>query len=88
VHARDRELLAALSKVNTKIGSVTVELLTLQPNDAAYAAGLRTLGRQLIQIGVALVQRASELDGAELDLSSLLAILDTETHDRTERSEP
>jgi hypothetical protein len=39
-------LLAALSKVNSTIGSVTVELLTLQPDDAAYAAGLRTLGRQ------------------------------------------
>ncbi|MEV7092960.1 hypothetical protein AB0M80_08925 [Amycolatopsis sp. NPDC051045] len=88
MHARDRELLAALSKVNSKIGSVTVELLTLQPNDAAYAAGLRTLGRQLVHIGVALTHRAEELDGTELDVLSLLTAPDTETHDRTERSEP
>jgi hypothetical protein len=45
VHARDRE---------------GVELLTLQPNDAGYAAGLRTLARQLVQIGAALAQRAGE----------------------------
>ena len=73
MHARDRELLAALSKVNSTIGSVTVELLTLQPDDAAYAAGLRTpLGRQLVHIGVALTRRAGELDGTELDPSALL----------------
>ncbi|MEU4254174.1 hypothetical protein AB0F15_42960 [Amycolatopsis sp. NPDC026612] len=88
MHARDRELLAALSKVNSKIGSVTVELLTLQPDDAAYAAGLHTLGRQLIHIGVALTGRAGELDGTELDPISLLNAPDTENHDRTEQSEP
>ncbi|MEV6440647.1 hypothetical protein [Amycolatopsis sp. NPDC051716] len=88
MHARDRELLAALSKVNSKIGSVTVELLTLQPDDAAYAAGLRTLGRQLVHIGVALICRAGELDGTELDPFALLNALNPETHDRTERSEP
>ncbi|WP_410563832.1 hypothetical protein [Amycolatopsis sp. cmx-4-61] len=88
MHARDRELLAALSKVNSTIGSVTVELLTLQPDDAAYAAGLRTLGRQLVHIGVALTRRAGELDGTELDLFALFTAPDIEPHDRTERSEP
>ncbi|MGW5742396.1 hypothetical protein [Amycolatopsis sp. NPDC003861] len=88
MHARDRELLAALSKVNSNIGSVTVELLTLQLDDAAYAAGLRTLGRQLVHIGVALTHRAGELDGTELDLLSLLTALDAEPHDRTELPEP
>ncbi|WP_307793093.1 hypothetical protein [Amycolatopsis sp. MtRt-6] len=78
MRARDRELLAALSKVNTKIGSVTVELLALQSDDARYATALRTLGCQLIQIGVALVRHASELDGAELDLPSLISTPDTE----------
>ncbi|WP_410637759.1 hypothetical protein [Amycolatopsis sp. lyj-346] len=67
---------------------MTVELLTLQPDDAAYAAGLRTLGRQLIHIGVALTRRADELDGTELDPFALLDALNTETYDRTERSEP
>lgn len=88
MHARDRELLAALSKVNSKIGSVTVELLTLQADDAAYAAGLRTLGRQLLHIGVALTHRAGELDGTEIDPLALLNTPNTDTHDRTERSEP
>jgi hypothetical protein len=72
VHARDRELLAGLSKVNSRIGSVTVELLTLQPNDVRYAAALRTLARQLAQVSAALARRAGELDGADLDLMNLL----------------
>ncbi|MEU8631612.1 hypothetical protein AB0C38_05550 [Amycolatopsis sp. NPDC048633] len=72
MHARDRELLAGLSKVNSKVGSVTVELLTLQPSDARYAAALRALGHQLAQIGAALAQRASELDGNDLAPMTLL----------------
>jgi hypothetical protein len=79
VHARDRELLAGLSQVNTQIGNVTVELLTLQPNDAGYAAGLRTLARQLVQIGAALAQRAGELDGTALDPATLFSAPDEET---------
>ncbi|MGW4058875.1 hypothetical protein ACWEGE_11375 [Amycolatopsis sp. NPDC004747] len=54
MHARDRELLAALTKVNSKIGSVTVELLTLK----ADTVGLHILGCQLVHIGVALTRRA------------------------------
>lgn len=72
MHARDRELLAGLSKMNSRIGSVTVELLTLQANDARYAAALRTLARQLAQVGAALVRRAGELDGEDIDLLNLL----------------
>ncbi|MEV6827583.1 hypothetical protein [Amycolatopsis sp. NPDC051102] len=67
---------------------MTVELLALQPDDAAYAAGLRTLGRQLVHIGVALIRRAGDLDGTELEPFALLNALDTENHDRTEQSEP
>lgn len=74
MHARDRELLAGLSKMNSRIGSVTVELLTLQPNDARYAAALRTLARQLAQVGAALARRAGELDGVDVDLVSLLDV--------------
>jgi hypothetical protein len=90
VHARDRELLAGLSKVNSKIGSVTVELLTLQTDDAGYAAGLRTLAGQLVQIGAALAQRASELDGSQLDPTALVQLEDLTRRidNRTERSEP
>ncbi|WIY05474.1 hypothetical protein QRX60_17085 [Amycolatopsis mongoliensis] len=61
----DRRLLAGLAKVNTEIGRVTVELLTLQPDDAAYADGLRTLGRQLVGIGAELAARAGQLDGLQ-----------------------
>jgi hypothetical protein len=67
VDARDRQLLAGLAKVNTSIGRVTVELLTLQSDDAGYATGLRTLGRQLVDIGAELTARADELDGGLLD---------------------
>ncbi|MEU0790348.1 hypothetical protein ABZ342_09775 [Amycolatopsis sp. NPDC005961] len=74
MHARDRELLAGLSKVNSRIGSVTVELLTLQANDVRYAAALRTLARQLAQVGAALARRAGELDGVDVDLVSLLDV--------------
>ncbi|MFI5585223.1 hypothetical protein ACIA5G_09340 [Amycolatopsis sp. NPDC051758] len=87
MHARDRELLAGLSRVNSKIGSVTVELLTLQPDDAGYASGLRALARQLVQIGAALAQRAGELDGTALDPAALFNDPGDENHDRTERSQ-
>lgn len=69
---RDRELLAGLARVNTEIGRVTVELLTLQPSDAHYTAGLRKLGRDLVGIGAALAQRAAELDGEVNDATELL----------------
>ncbi|MFC9252437.1 hypothetical protein [Amycolatopsis thailandensis] len=35
----------------------------MQPSDEYYAAGLRQLGKDLVQIGAALAQRARELDG-------------------------
>ncbi len=69
---RDRELLAGLARVNTEIGTVTVELLTLQPSDESYAAGLRKLSRDLVQIGAALARRAAELDGRVIDPAELL----------------
>ncbi|WP_233225927.1 hypothetical protein [Amycolatopsis sp. CA-126428] len=67
---------------------MTVELLTLQADDAAYAAGLRTLGRQLVHVGVALTRRAGELDGTELDPSALVSAPEPDANDGTERSEP
>ncbi|WP_410676633.1 hypothetical protein [Amycolatopsis sp. cmx-4-68] len=73
MHARDRQLLAALSRVNVDIGRVTIELLDLQTSDEDYAAGLRTLGRQLVGIGAELAARAGELDGRVLDPADLLA---------------
>ncbi|MFK0245358.1 hypothetical protein ACIQUM_11710 [Amycolatopsis azurea] len=62
---RDRDLLTGLARVNTDIGKVTIDLLTLQTSDEHYAAGLRRLGRALVTIGAALARRANELDGQE-----------------------
>ncbi|WET78740.1 hypothetical protein P3102_32600 [Amycolatopsis sp. QT-25] len=62
---RDRDLLAGLARVNTDIGKVTLDLLTSQHSDENYAAGLRKLGRDLVQIGAALARRARELDGQD-----------------------
>ncbi|MGW4131308.1 hypothetical protein [Amycolatopsis japonica] len=67
----DRELLAGLAKVNNEIGAVTLQLLTLQPSDAHYAAGLRRLGRDLMGIGAALARRAGELDGQDQPIELL-----------------
>lgn len=78
MHAHDRRLLAGLAAVNTEIGRVVVELLTLQTDDAAYAAGLRTLGAQLVRIGAQTFGRASELEGRRIDLAELLAELLTD----------
>jgi hypothetical protein len=70
--ARDRTLLAGLAEVNREIGTVTLQLLTLQPDDTEYAAGLRTLGRDLVRIGAELAARAGELDGRTADSIELL----------------
>ncbi|RSM60495.1 hypothetical protein DMH03_17200 [Amycolatopsis sp. WAC 01376] len=78
---RDRDLLATIARVNADIGKVTLDLLTLQPSDEHYAAGLRKLGRDLLMIGSALARRASELDGEELpaDLFGIEARADPPT---------
>ncbi|WP_410619399.1 hypothetical protein [Amycolatopsis sp. cmx-8-4] len=69
---------------------MTVELLSMQADDAGYAAGLRTLASQLVQIGAALAQRAGELDGNQLDPPELVQLeeLTRQIDNRTERSEP
>ena len=69
---RDRELLAGLSRVNAEIGNATIRLLTLQVDDAEYAAELRQLGRDLVRIGAELAARAGELDGQLLNPAELL----------------
>ncbi|MEV6879777.1 hypothetical protein [Amycolatopsis sp. NPDC051128] len=73
MHARDRQLLAGLARVNTEIGNATIRLLTAQVDDAEYAAGLRKLGADLVRIGAQLAARAGELDGRVLDPAELLA---------------
>lgn len=83
MHARDRRLLAGLAKVNTEIGRVTVELLTLGADDAGYAAGLRKLGGDLVRISSQLAARASELDGLVLEPAELLTTLPAEPGEPT-----
>lgn len=62
---RDRDILAGIARVDTEIGEVTLQLLTLQPSDEHYAAGLRRLSRDLVEIGAALARRANKRDGEE-----------------------
>lgn len=72
VHERDRRLLAGLARINTEIGNATIRLLTLQPDEAEYAAGLRHLGLDLVHIGARLIARSGELDGTLLNPAELL----------------
>ncbi|UUV29153.1 hypothetical protein NQK81_30825 [Amycolatopsis roodepoortensis] len=67
MHEHDRKLFAGIARVNADIGRVTLELFTLQPDDAAYAEALRKVGTDLVRIGVALTYRAAELDGKLID---------------------
>ena len=62
MHERDRELLARLSAVNRDCGEITLRLLTMQPDDQAYAMGLLHLGRAFSNLGDQLTARALELD--------------------------
>ena len=73
MHERDRKMLAGLSRVNTEIGNITIELLTLQVDEPQYAAALRKLGQNLVGIGAQLAARAGELDGQVLGPGELLA---------------
>lgn len=75
MHARDRQILAGLARANAEVGRIVVDLLSLQTNDDAYAAGLRAIGQQLVRIGAQTIGRASELEGRQLDLAELLAEL-------------
>jgi hypothetical protein len=59
---RDRELLARLTKVNSRLGAVVIELLEHQDDDGLPAAGLRPLGEHLAALGADLLARADELD--------------------------
>ena len=71
---RDREVLAGLARVNTDIGEVTLQLLTLQSSDEHYAAALRKFGRDLVQLGARLAARAAEIDGRTCDPADLFAV--------------
>jgi hypothetical protein len=62
VHKRDREILARIAKVNTECGRITVHLLSMQPDDIAYADGLSQLGHAFIHLGHELVGRAEEVN--------------------------
>ncbi|WP_410601574.1 hypothetical protein [Amycolatopsis sp. lyj-90] len=54
-------MLTKLANVNKSAGIITLELMHLQPNDAAYGQGLRELGERLVELGNDLTARADEL---------------------------
>ncbi len=71
---RDREILSGLARVNTEIGEVTLQLLTVQSSDEYYAAALRKFGRELVHLGASLAVRAAELDGRTFDPADLFTV--------------
>ncbi|MEU3271539.1 3-hydroxyacyl-CoA dehydrogenase NAD-binding domain-containing protein [Saccharomonospora sp. NPDC006951] len=64
---QDRELLARLSSVNTRLGEAVVELLHRQDNGLLPAEGLRALGHHLQGLTADLLNRADELDAVVID---------------------
>jgi hypothetical protein len=64
---RDRELLARVARVNTRLGEVVVELMAQQDDGQLPAHGVRKLGQQLTGLGADLLARAQELDRRTID---------------------
>lgn len=60
--ARDRELLARLSRVNASIGEITLALLHAQDGGELPADGLREVGEALRALGGDMIARAREID--------------------------
>jgi hypothetical protein len=67
VIARDRELLARVARVNTRLGAVVLELFEHQDGGELPAAGVRELGQHLAGLAADLLARAEELDGRAVD---------------------
>jgi len=63
----DRVLLARLSKINQSLGQVVLELCDYQDGGELPSAGLRTLGEQLMDLGMDMISRAEELDRPVID---------------------
>ncbi|KID30961.1 hypothetical protein [Prauserella rugosa] len=59
---RDRELLADLSAVNTRLGEAVVELLAHQDGGELPPEGLRVIGEHLQRLAGRLLRRAAELE--------------------------
>lgn len=65
--ARDRELLARISRVNSTLGSATVELLNNLQDGTLNPSHLRAIGAYLRQLSEEVMARADEIDGRALD---------------------
>jgi hypothetical protein len=61
VIARDRELLARLGKVNTRLGEVVLALMAAQDGGELPAAGLHEVGHALRALAEDMITRATEL---------------------------
>lgn len=64
--ARDRELLARLTRVNRHLGEVVVELMARQDDGELPADGLRELADRLSGLAGELHARAAELDDSRM----------------------
>jgi hypothetical protein len=60
---RDRELLARVARVNTRLGAVVLDLFEGLDGGELPAAGVRELGQHLVGLAADLLARAEELDG-------------------------
>jgi len=58
---RDRELFARIAAVNRACGEITIRLLSMQPDEEAYASGLLQLGQAFQHLGSELAERATDL---------------------------
>jgi hypothetical protein len=66
VIAQDRVLLARLTRTNTRLGDVVLELISDQECGEIAAEGWRTVGKHLAQLGADLIARADEQDAARM----------------------
>ncbi|HWE89268.1 MAG TPA: hypothetical protein VG317_07370 [Pseudonocardiaceae bacterium] len=62
----DRELLARLTRTNTRLGDVVIELINRQDSGQIAAEGWRALGEHLAGLGADMIRRADELDAARV----------------------
>lgn len=63
MRARDRELLARISRTNSAMGAAVVALLEEIHDESRYARSLRELGAALAGLTADVYARADELDG-------------------------
>lgn len=74
VRARDRELLARISRTNSIMGAAVVALLDEIHDEPRYARSLRDLGGALTDLTADVYARADELDGGRADIPRVIDV--------------